>query len=629
MKHKLIHKPLGRKGKGFALVGVMIALGIVSIITLQGIVEYNAWQQKRTARNVGDHIKEVGIAANNYVTTHYKEIGDLISINPSRDATASGDLSTRGWRQCHTTGTTSLGAVGDCEISVQTLVTEGFLPIQFSDKNPVGQEYRIKLNVKPLGGDVNMPIVNGLIVTNKPWMKDRKIPNYALIGEAVQQAGVDAGLVPIHGTNGMRGYKGSWELSSADFSNIDQRGLMGYRFGFHSGALTAFLRRDGSLPMTGNLDMGKNPIINITQLQGYVPDGGSRDPDTGAMGSGDKVLDIPDSNVNVDKWLCVGNGNHSPKTGKYSQMCFGGKTNTHFDIKVDKDGERVQPVYIHARGGNDNGDVILNVGGSATIGDNLRVGAPYDNSSKIFAHTGSPEEDRALINDFAHKGGSDSPKGVINSTYNVTGGTTIVREGQNPDANDVNRWKPGTGTAVELTNNGAVIADDIFIRGIDGEKGLALTQAIPAYSSRGAFVVRDEDIIQKPNCTWKHSGTKLGDGSDGLVVKGTPRIIMSVGNVHTSGDDVDQSGNAIDVRYQIKDKNGQQLLVTGPDNLNVDARTLLDQRMKKHRLLLKAVSINDNYWRVLIKTRSFDGSGEVSAGQAVAHVYCQNYSTIQ
>ncbi len=87
---------------------------------------------------------------------------------------------------------------------------------------------------------------------------------YDLIGKAMQTAGVDSGMT--QSTTVISGMQGQWQESSSNFSNITGSGLLGFRTGFNSALYSIYLRRDGTLPMTGDLNMGNNDINNAKNI---------------------------------------------------------------------------------------------------------------------------------------------------------------------------------------------------------------------------------------------------------------------------------------------------------------------------------------------------------------------------
>ncbi|SUH16568.1 prepilin-type N- cleavage/methylation domain-containing protein [Salmonella enterica subsp. enterica] len=62
------------------------------------------------------------------------------------------------------------------------------------------------------------------------------------------------------------GYGGQWSENSGNYSNITDGGLLAYRVGYNSSMYSVYLRRDGTLPMTGDLNLGGKSIKNIQDI---------------------------------------------------------------------------------------------------------------------------------------------------------------------------------------------------------------------------------------------------------------------------------------------------------------------------------------------------------------------------
>jgi hypothetical protein len=76
----------------------------------------------------------------------------------------------------------------------------------------------------------------------------------------MQEAGIDSGMT--QSATVASGLQGAWKETSTDYNNINSAGLMAYRVGYDSAMYSVYLRRDGTLPMTGDLNMGGNDINN-------------------------------------------------------------------------------------------------------------------------------------------------------------------------------------------------------------------------------------------------------------------------------------------------------------------------------------------------------------------------------
>ncbi|CNJ13047.1 Large exoprotein involved in heme utilization or adhesion [Yersinia frederiksenii] len=106
-------------------------------------------------------------------------------------------------------------------------------------------------------------VINGLLMTTAIWNEGGKV-RYDLLGKAMQSAGIDSGMT--RSPTVASGYGGQWNEKSSDYSNITTEGLLAYRVGYDSSMYSVYLRRDGTLPMTGDLNMGGKSINNAKDI---------------------------------------------------------------------------------------------------------------------------------------------------------------------------------------------------------------------------------------------------------------------------------------------------------------------------------------------------------------------------
>lgn len=134
------------------------------------------------------------------------------------------------------------------------------MPVSYSGINIYKSPYKILLK---RGGTAPNYVINGLVVATTAWIEGGKT-RYDLLGKAMQTAGIDSGMT--QSTTVISGMQGQWQESSSNFSNITGSGLLGFRTGFNSTLYSIYLRRDGTLPMTGDLNMGGNNINNAKNI---------------------------------------------------------------------------------------------------------------------------------------------------------------------------------------------------------------------------------------------------------------------------------------------------------------------------------------------------------------------------
>ncbi|HCA0669302.1 TPA: shufflon system plasmid conjugative transfer pilus tip adhesin PilV, partial [Citrobacter freundii] len=229
--------------KGFSLLELILVMSVGSMMAFIKFQDMKNNQENMMADTVGNQIKQIGEAVNRYISIHYDKLSTLSS--------SSSQSSDPGPRTCSSNG---------CEITYQTLVNEGFLPVGYTGVNMQKSSYKIVL--KRAGIAPNF-VINGLITTTSPWLEGRKY-RYDLLGKAMQVAGIDSGMTQSAAL--VSGLQGAWTETSSAFNNITAAGLLAYRVGYDSSMYSVYLRRDGTLPMTGNLNMANQDINNARNI---------------------------------------------------------------------------------------------------------------------------------------------------------------------------------------------------------------------------------------------------------------------------------------------------------------------------------------------------------------------------
>lgn len=200
-------------------------------------------QEDLVAKTAGEQIKQLGEAVNGYISMRYDKLSTLTS--------SSNQSSDPGPRTCNSTG---------CEIDYHTLVNEGLLPASYNGNNIYKSPYKIILKRE---GTAPNYVINGLITTSSAWIEGGHI-RYDLLGKAMQVAGVDSGMTKD--ATSVAGFQSQWKEQNTAFNNITRDGLLAFRVGYNSSLYAIYLRRDGTLPMTGNLNMGGNSITNVKDI---------------------------------------------------------------------------------------------------------------------------------------------------------------------------------------------------------------------------------------------------------------------------------------------------------------------------------------------------------------------------
>lgn len=229
--------------KGFSLLELTLVLGVGTIVAFMKFQDMKNEQESILASAVGQQMKQIGEAVNGYINIRYDKLSTL--------SNAAGTGTDPGPRTCS-------GSV--CEITYQTLINEGLLPSTYTGTNANKSSYKIILK---RDGTTPNYVINGLITTSTAWIEGGKT-RYDLLGNAMQTAGIDSGMTKT--TSIASGHSGQWTETSANFNNITSTGQLAFRVGYNSALYSVYLRRDGTLPMTGDLNLDGHNINNVAAL---------------------------------------------------------------------------------------------------------------------------------------------------------------------------------------------------------------------------------------------------------------------------------------------------------------------------------------------------------------------------
>ncbi|MEI9603621.1 shufflon system plasmid conjugative transfer pilus tip adhesin PilV [Enterobacter hormaechei] len=299
--------------KGFSLLELTLVLGVGTIVAFMKFQDMKNEQESILASAVGQQMKQIGEAVNGYVNIRYDKLSTL--------SNAAGTGTDPGPRTCS-------GSV--CEITYQTLINEGLLPSTYTGTNANKSSYKIIL--KRDGTSPNY-VINGLITTSTAWIEGGKT-RYDLLGNAMQIAGIDSGMTRT--TSNAFGYGGQWTETSANFNNITSTGQLAFRVGFNSALYSVYLRRDGTLPMTGDLNLDGHNINNVAALNAtgnITTTGDLQARNIKATGKIDA-----DGNISAGNWVWA-------KNGYGDAIGFGGDAGGgDYEIRLDN-GTRYLSIY--------------------------------------------------------------------------------------------------------------------------------------------------------------------------------------------------------------------------------------------------------------------------------------------
>lgn len=224
----------GLKAAGFTLIEIMLVMAVAGAIAVLDMKRRAADAEDAAARAAGVQMKEMAQAVNGYLVSKYAPLVSLTDPN------------------CPATGPDR------CVLAPQALIDEGLLPVGYSLRNVWNAQYSIEVRVVGTAPTQNLL---GIVLTTTPWTTDVEgggDPKLGSLGRAVREIGPDGGVATS--PTEISGFSGSWTAGTAEHSGLNRTGQLAARVGYNSAMMTVFLRRDGTLPMTGNLNMGGHDI---------------------------------------------------------------------------------------------------------------------------------------------------------------------------------------------------------------------------------------------------------------------------------------------------------------------------------------------------------------------------------
>ena len=227
-----------RKMKGFTLIEILLVIGVVMLMSIIKIRDINQENQNLQAKLIAGQLQTVAEATNAFLVLKYNELSTLSSSGVS----------------CNT-------AANTCDITLQNLNDNALLPPNFSKTTVLGNPYEIQL--KRTGTAPNY-MISGLVLT-KGNNYTENTASLVFLGKILRDIGRDGGI--NKDTGKIIGTSNGWSADSTLFPILSNKiNYIGSAVGTLSGAYYVYLRRDGSLPMTGDLNMDGHNIKNVNNL---------------------------------------------------------------------------------------------------------------------------------------------------------------------------------------------------------------------------------------------------------------------------------------------------------------------------------------------------------------------------
>lgn len=493
---------------GFTLVEMALVLTVSTVV---GFVTFSQLLKKteyNKAKIAGEEIKNIGDATDAYISNHYNVLSTLTnSTNTINDV---------GPRICSSSNNI-------CTITIQTLVNENLLPSTYSGTNVYGSGYSISLM---RSGASPYYKIYGLVTTTNSLKIGNNI-RYDLLGQAMQAAGVDSGMTKDSSTE-ISGYNGSWTANAVNYSSINKTGLLAYQTGYGAYDYSVFLRRDGTLPMTGDLNMGNNSINNADNItaSGTTTSGTLKSTGSTSVGTNLTVGGTGDFSGNVG----VRGINSSDQPPGY----LGGVLSPDFyaqaGIYIAKSGTNISD---HNWALQANRDGYLGVSGNISAGGSITAAAQINAGRELTSHNGA--------GDAIHWGGGDA-----NGDYEIRMDSniplTIWQPNSNTRTNDILKvW----GTETISGNLSVQQAEDA-----NGE--ISASGNITSNGTvSGKYLLSNSTVSVGSTCSPNGIQSRTSSGMPAYCVDGEWQTIGSMIRVvhgykqHTDGVTVDCNSNEV------------------------------------------------------------------------------------
>ncbi|MFY9329190.1 MAG: hypothetical protein WAO76_14435 [Georgfuchsia sp.] len=220
------------KQAGYLLIEAALALALSGILLYYQLGQQQRALAEQMGATQGDQMKTLADGLNAYTVTNYSTILNNTSV--------TGIALTR-------------------QPTVAELAALGFLPTAFSANNFFGGGYTTSLSLNPPACVLPNCNIMGYVAMTTPILVSG-VYNPNVVGAALAKMGADGGASNVTAPATISGFNAGWSIPNPVGGT--PAGILAMRVGSGAAQFAQFLRRDGSLAMLGNLDMGNFSISN-------------------------------------------------------------------------------------------------------------------------------------------------------------------------------------------------------------------------------------------------------------------------------------------------------------------------------------------------------------------------------
>ena len=270
--------------KGYTLISVMLLLASMTVIATMQFRDQSFKLETQKAVTAGQQMRILNDAIEGYMTAHAGPLRGMIDNDCSGNTTTCSPSKVF----CQPLS----GTADQCDLNLNQLVAEGYLPNNWVNLNIWGSDYKVvvtrvlKFNAETIGNPMDYNL-RAITVTRAPWQDANGKPLLGLLGQAVKSGGADLGMTSGSANNAegliRRTYNSTmsggtlitWSADNSMNPWINGIGQLVARAGFEAMANNSFgglLRRDGSRMMRNNLDMGSQRVNNTQDV--FIKNGG-------------------------------------------------------------------------------------------------------------------------------------------------------------------------------------------------------------------------------------------------------------------------------------------------------------------------------------------------------------------